>query len=81
MCNWIDCDVSFGEVPVQQHTTGTSADERSSDGSDISVESAPPAEVKLVNGQLCSKCKLVKYCSSEHQKKDWDEHRRVCVKM
>ena len=75
MCNWIDCNVSFGEVPAQP----ISAD-GSSDGSEISVESAAP-EVKLVNGQLCSKCKLVKYCSSEHQKKDWDEHRRVCVKM
>ena len=75
MCNWIDCDVSFGEVPAQP----ISAD-GSSDGSDVSVESAAP-EVNLVNGQLCSKCKLVKYCSSEHQKKDWDEHRRVCVKM
>ena len=74
MCNWIDCDVSFGEVPVQH----ISAD-GSSDDSEISVESTP--EVKLVAGQLCSKCKLVKYCSSDHQKKDWDEHRRVCVKM
>ena len=73
MCNWIDCDVEFGEVSVQH----SSAD-GSSDGSDISVESAP--EVRLVNGQLCSKCKLVKYCSSDHQKKDWDEHRRVCAK-
>jgi len=32
-------------------------------------------------GQLCSKCKLVKYCSPEHQKLDWEEHRRVCIKM
>jgi hypothetical protein len=72
MCNWIDCNVSFGEIPTQH----ISAD---SDGSDISVESV--TEGKMVNGQLCSKCKLVKYCSPEHQKKDWDEHRRVCVKM
>jgi hypothetical protein len=78
MCNWIDCNVSFGEVPAQPISV-----DGSSDGSEISVESATPEvkEVKLVNGQLCSKCKLVKYCSSEHQKKDWDEHRRVCVKM
>ena len=75
MCNWIDCDVSFGEVPVLQNI---SADGRSSDGSEVSVESS---EVKLISGQLCSKCKLVKYCSSDHQRKDWDEHRRVCVKM
>ncbi|KAF8799368.1 hypothetical protein BYT27DRAFT_7201603 [Phlegmacium glaucopus] len=71
MCNWIDCDVPFGTIPAQ-----TISASGSSDGSDISVESAPK-----VNGQLCSKCKMVKYCSPEHQKKDWDEHRRVCVKM
>jgi hypothetical protein len=32
-------------------------------------------------GQICSKCRLVKYCSLEHQRLDWEEHRRVCVKM
>jgi len=74
MCNWIDCDVSFGEIPVQRLSANAS-----SDGSDISVEST--SEVRVVNGQFCSKCKLVKYCSPEHQKKDWDEHRRVCVKL
>jgi hypothetical protein len=74
MCNWIDCDISFGGIPVQHISTGGS-----SDGSDVSVE--PTQQVKVVDGHLCSKCKLVKYCSPEHQKKDWDEHRRVCVKM
>ena len=73
MCNWIYCDVSFEEIPVQRTSPNGS-----SDGSDISMEAV--SEVKM-NGQLCSKCKLVKYCSPEHQKQDWDEHRRVCVKM
>ena len=71
MCNWIDCDISFEEVPV--HNIPVSG---SSDDSDISVET-----VSEVKGQFCSKCKLVKYCSPEHQRKDWDEHRRVCVKV
>lgn len=66
MCNWIECDVSFREIPVQ--------------ASDINVEMTAP-EVKVVDGKLCSKCKLVKYCSPDHQKNDWDEHRRVCVKI
>jgi len=33
-----------------------------------------------VAGQMCSKCKLVKYCSPEHHRRDWEEHRRVSVK-
>ncbi|KIK69783.1 hypothetical protein GYMLUDRAFT_34180 [Collybiopsis luxurians FD-317 M1] len=32
-------------------------------------------------GQLCSKCRLVKYCSLDHQRKDWAEHKKVCAKM
>jgi MYND finger len=70
MCNWIDCDVCFnGE---QEHTT---------DGSEGSQSSGESGEMMLrVSGQTCSKCKLVKYCSPDHQKKDWSEHRRVCVK-
>ncbi|KAF5380692.1 hypothetical protein D9757_007038 [Collybiopsis confluens] len=32
-------------------------------------------------GQLCSQCRLVKYCSPEHQRKDWAEHKKVCAKM
>jgi hypothetical protein len=70
MCNWIDCDVCFNEEPA--HLTG------SSEGSDSSVDGL--SVDGRVTGQTCSKCKLVKYCSPEHQKKDWDEHRRVCSK-
>ncbi|KAH9936348.1 uncharacterized protein B0H18DRAFT_973495 [Fomitopsis serialis] len=46
----------------------------SSEGSDGSVYEARFA------GLICSRCKLVKYCSPDHQKLDWEEHRRVCVK-
>jgi hypothetical protein len=70
MCNWIDCDVCFNEEQVQTA--------ESSEGSQSSVESADlPTKVP---GQTCSKCKLVKYCSPEHQRQDWDEHRRVCAR-
>jgi hypothetical protein len=70
MCNWIDCDVIFNEeqAPFTE-----------SEGSQSSVESGY-APTKIA-GQICSKCRLVKYCSPEHQKLDWDEHRRVCKAM
>lgn len=71
MCNWIDCDVCFSEDPVPS----SSGSERSSESS---LDTKPD---KRVAGQICSKCRLVKYCSLEHQRKDWDEHKRVCVKM
>ena len=28
---------------------------------------------------VCSKCKLVSYCSREHQAKDWKDHKRCCA--
>lgn len=28
----------------------------------------------------CGKCEVVKYCSKECQKNDWDAHKRVCTK-
>lgn len=27
----------------------------------------------------CTRCLGVKYCSQEHQKLDWKEHRKVCI--
>jgi hypothetical protein len=42
---------------------------------------AKSGSISRPTGQLCSKCKLVKYCSLEHQRMDWEEHKRVCVKM
>lgn len=75
MCNWIHCDVCFNEEPSGKGTS------RSSEGSEASENSLDPIAQRANSGQLCSKCRLVRYCSLEHQKKDWAEHRRVCVKM
>ncbi|KAH9999656.1 hypothetical protein BJV74DRAFT_767142 [Russula compacta] len=71
MCNWIDCEVAFTENAAVGE--GSECSSASGKGS---VDTARPA----VRGQVCSKCKLVKYCSAEHQRKDWEEHRRLCVK-
>ncbi|KNZ73165.1 hypothetical protein J132_01000 [Termitomyces sp. J132] len=70
MCNWVDCNVLFANEDSGS-TTGS--------GSDISVRSSDSGDDRIT-GQTCSKCKLVKYCSVDHQRKDWEEHRRVCVK-
>lgn len=75
MCNWIHCDVCFNEEPSGKGTS------RSSEGSEASENSLDLIAQRANSGQLCSKCRLVRYCSLEHQKKDWAEHRRVCVKM
>ncbi|KAM6494447.1 hypothetical protein JOM56_010808 [Amanita muscaria] len=64
MCNWINCDVVFSEEPA----------------SDSSKHKEGCAKGKRVFGPQCSKCRLVKYCGPEHQREDWDEHRRVCMK-
>lgn len=76
MCNWIDCDVYFGERILAHERVHSSGD--SCSGSSESSEDG--VEVKVNHGQLCSKCKLVKYCSPEHQRMDWEEHKRVCVR-
>ena len=28
--------------------------------------------------QKCSACKRVRYCSREHQKQHWKEHKKIC---
>lgn len=71
MCNWIDCDIVFNDEGAQST--------ENSEGSQSSIDSgymtsAGPA------GMTCSKCKLVKYCSADHQRRDWSEHRRMCQK-
>jgi len=71
MCNWVDCNVAFSEETRQGDS------ESSSEGSQSNRECN---NTTIKNGLVCSKCRLVKYCSPEHQKKDWDEHRRVCAK-
>jgi len=45
------------------------------------VDAKPVVERQGVLGQVCSKCRMVKYCSADHQRKDWEEHKRVCVRM
>jgi len=70
MCNWIECGVVFCD-----EGSGNSSSS-SSESSEISLSSNDTRPA----GQVCSKCKLVKYCSADHQRRDWDEHRRVCVK-
>ncbi|EGO24130.1 hypothetical protein SERLADRAFT_362182 [Serpula lacrymans var. lacrymans S7.9] len=70
MCNWIDCNISFNEESPNTTENG--------EGSQSSADSGEASTG--VGGLVCSKCRLVKYCSAEHQKKDWDEHRRVCAK-
>lgn len=29
--------------------------------------------------KYCSRCRMVKYCSAECQKKDWRDHKKVCI--
>ena len=71
MCNWIDCDVSFNE------DNGHLAE--SCEGSQSSVDSGEIVSIGP-RGLTCSKCKLVKYCSADHQRRDYPEHRRTCVR-
>lgn len=72
MCNWIDCDVSFNE--------DTALTTESSEGSQNSGDSGKVVALGT-RGLTCSKCKLVKYCCADHQRRDYEEHRRVCRKL
>ncbi|KAL6303485.1 hypothetical protein BKA93DRAFT_787532 [Sparassis latifolia] len=77
MCNWIDCQVCFSDDSGHGVHAEGEGSIVSSEGSEGSVDeiSAPKFA-----GFVCSRCKHVRYCSSEHQKLDWEEHKRVCVK-
>lgn len=66
MCNWIDCDVCFNE-DIGHNIEGSEGSQSSGDSGDIPIG---------MGGLTCSKCKLVKYCSADHQRRDWEEHRR-----
>ncbi|KAH9850110.1 hypothetical protein C2E23DRAFT_735639 [Lenzites betulinus] len=79
MCNWIDCDVCFSDDPAPSCPAGEGCSEGSSEGSETGPEDGPGGRVSYA-GLVCSRCKLVKYCSADHQRLDWDEHRRVCAK-
>lgn len=79
MCNWVDCDVAFSEEGTLPN--GGGGEGSSESASSVSGKSAGTDNAQLpVRGQVCSKCKLVKYCSAEHQRKDWEEHRRLCAR-
>ncbi|KAH9080287.1 hypothetical protein EDB83DRAFT_2503422 [Lactarius deliciosus] len=79
MCNWVDCDVAFSdEDPSRSTDVGECASSVSGKGS--SAGASPDAVRPAVRGQVCGKCKLVKYCSAEHQRRDWEEHRRLCAR-
>jgi hypothetical protein len=89
MCNWIDCDVAFLEdAPPEAGGGGGGGGGGGAGGGEGSECSSTSTSGKgsadaartTVRAQICSKCKLVKYCSAEHQHKDWEEHRRLCVK-
>ncbi|KAH8818636.1 hypothetical protein DL96DRAFT_1621623 [Flagelloscypha sp. PMI_526] len=71
MCNWIECDVCFFEesLPSSSSSSSSSSSAGGSENGDRPL------------GQVCSKCRLVRYCSREHQKLDWPEHQRVCAKV
>lgn len=88
MCNWVDCDVAFSEENISRSAGGgggsgeggsESASTVSGKGSSAGT-AGPDTARPAVRGQVCGKCKLVKYCSAEHQRRDWDEHRRLCAK-
>jgi len=76
MCNWIDCDVRFDD---DSEGRLQSISEGCSDGS-IEDGGGAEGESKKNPGLVCSKCRLVKYCSLDCQRRDWIEHRRVCSK-
>ena len=77
MCNWVECDVAFSE----ENTSHGSGEGSSESASSVSGKvTGPDAAQPTVRGQVCGKCKLVKYCSAEHQRKDWEEHRRLCAR-
>lgn len=73
MCNWIDCDACFSDEPAQSQSSSGS-----SEGSVSSLDSN--STDPRICGQTCSKCRLVRYCCADHQRRDWEEHRRVCVR-
>jgi hypothetical protein len=104
MCNWIDCDVCFGELITEGYGDGegnagsiygsdesasiegsegsssATSDERSEQGGHGHHKDSE-GTVKASYGQVCGRCRMVRYCSQEHQFADWPEHKRVCAKI
>ncbi|XP_006462862.1 hypothetical protein AGABI2DRAFT_186698 [Agaricus bisporus var. bisporus H97] len=85
MCNWIECDVCFERLVAAdgaEESFSVDGSEGSSIGGafDEHVEAEIDEGARLSYGQVCGRCKLVRYCSEQHQRLDWPEHKRVCVK-
>jgi len=82
MCNWVDCDVAFSEKNTSPSGAGAGGEGSSESASSVSGKGSSARGVArpAVRGQVCGKCKLVKYCSAEHQRRDWEEHRRLCAR-
>ena len=80
MCNWIECDICFSDDRDVLPLSGSEgSSEGSVEGSDLGSEYSTGSN-KALTGLVCSRCKLVKYCSADHQGRDWEEHKRVCAK-
>jgi len=82
---YVDGDGSAGSVDESEESVSAEG----SEGGDSSITSdgkPPPDErrqqgsLKVPYGHICGKCRLVRYCSQEHQFADWPEHKRVCIK-
>ena len=80
MCNWVDCDVCFDSGSSIHVCAGEGSSDGSVAGSEGGEGAMEEYHAPKPTGLVCSRCKLVKYCSPHHQKLDWEEHRRVCVK-
>ena len=83
MCNWIECDACFTDDAPGAGGGGAalaSVSASSSASSEGSTEGSEEGDARAGTGMVCSRCRLVKYCSAEHQRLDWEEHKRVCAK-
>lgn len=63
------------------------AEERKSNAIDIgsrlhiicSLAECDFKESQVNQFKKCSRCKVARYCCSEHQKQDWNQHKTICL--